>query len=48
MKYAKTYFDDAAAAAEKLGLRLVMGVNVKDCYGVGTHPCSADDLVRYG
>ena len=45
---AKTYFDDAAAAAEKLGLRLVMGVNVKDCYGVGTNPCSADDLVRYG
>jgi len=45
---AKTYFDDAAATAEKLGLRLVMGVNVKDCYGVGTNPCSPDDLVRYG
>jgi hypothetical protein len=23
-------------------------VNVKDCYGVGTHPCTAEDLVRYG
>jgi hypothetical protein len=45
---AKSYFDEAAATAEKLGLRLVMGVNVKDCYGVGTNPCSADDLVRYG
>jgi hypothetical protein len=45
---AKSYFDDAAAAAEKLGLRLVMGVNVKDCYGVGTNPCTPDDLVRYG
>jgi hypothetical protein len=45
---AKSYFDEAAAAAEKLGLRLVMGVKVKDCYGVGTNPCSADDLVRYG
>jgi hypothetical protein len=45
---AKSYFDDAAKAAEKLGLKVVMGVNVKDCYGVGTNPCSADDLVRYG
>jgi hypothetical protein len=45
---AKSYFDQAAATAEKLGLRVVMGVNVKDCYGVGTHPCSAEDLVRYG
>ena len=45
---AKEYFDDAAATAEKLGLRVVMGVNVKDCYGVGTHPCTAEDLVRYG
>jgi hypothetical protein len=45
---AKSYFDEAAATAEKLGLRVVMGVNVKDCYGVGTNPCSAEDLVRYG
>ena len=45
---AKSYFDDAANAAERLGLRVVMGVNVKDCYGVGTDPCTAEDLVRYG
>ena len=45
---AKEYFDQAAATAEKLGLRVVMGVNVKDCYGVGSNPCEAEDLVRYG
>ena len=45
---AKSYYDEAAATAEKLGLRLVMGVNVKDCYGVGTDPCTPEDLVRYG
>lgn len=45
---AKSYFDKAAADAEELGLRVVMGVNVKDCYGVGTNPCTPDDLVRYG
>lgn len=45
---AKSYFDEAAATAEKLGLRVVMGVNIKDCYGVGTEPCTAEDLVRYG
>ena len=45
---AKEYFDQAAATAEKLGLRVVMGVNVKHCYGGGTDPCTAEDLVRYG
>ena len=45
---AKTFYDEAAATAQRLGLRLVMGVNVKDCYGVGTDPCTAADLVRYG
>jgi hypothetical protein len=45
---AKTYFDKAATTAQRLGLRVVMGVNVKDCYGVGTDPCTAADLVRYG
>ena len=45
---AKTFYDDAATTAQRLGLRVVMGVNVKDCYGVGTDPCSAADLVRYG
>lgn len=45
---AKTFYDKAASTAERLGLRVVMGVNVKDCYGVGTDPCTAADLVRYG
>jgi hypothetical protein len=45
---AKSYFDKAATSAAKLGLRVVMGVNVKDCYGVGTNPCTPEDLVRYG
>jgi hypothetical protein len=42
------YFDGAAAEARRLGLRLVMGVNVNDCYGVGTSPCTAADLARFG
>jgi hypothetical protein len=45
---AKEFYDKAAEAAERLGLRVVMGVNVKDCYGVGTDPCTPADLVRYG
>jgi hypothetical protein len=42
------YFDNAATIAQRLGLRVVMGVNVEDCYGVGTDACSPTDLVRYG
>ncbi len=42
------YFDGAAATASRLGLRVVMGVNVEDCYGVGTSPCTAADLARFG
>jgi hypothetical protein len=45
---AKTYYDKAAAIAGRLGLRVVMGVNVEDCYGVGTAACSAADLVKFG
>jgi len=45
---AKTYYDNAATIAQRLGLRVVMGVNVEDCYGVGTSPCPAADLVRFG
>jgi hypothetical protein len=44
---ARAYYDNAAAIAQRLGLRVVMGVNVKDCYGVGTSACSAADLVRF-
>jgi hypothetical protein len=45
---AKAYYDRAAAGAQRLGLRVVMGVNVHDCYGVGTTPCTAAELVRFG
>jgi hypothetical protein len=44
----QTYYDRAASIAAALGLRVVMGVNVEDCYGVGTSACRADDLVRFG
>jgi hypothetical protein len=44
----KAYYDDAAATAEKLGLELVMGVNVENCYGPTTDACSAADLQRFG
>ncbi len=45
---ARAYYDTAAALAERLGLRVVMGVNVEDCYGVGTTSCPASDLARFG
>jgi hypothetical protein len=45
---ARAFYDGSAELARTLGLRLVMGVNVEDCYGVGTAPCTAEDLVRYG
>ncbi|CAN5858920.1 hypothetical protein BH24GEM1_BH24GEM1_00880 [soil metagenome] len=45
---AKAYYDKAATTAQRLGLRVVMGVNVENCYGVGTDPCAAADLVRFG
>lgn len=44
----QAYYDNAAATAEKLGLELVMGVNVENCYGPNTDPCSAADLQRFG
>jgi hypothetical protein len=44
----KAYYDNAAATAEKLGLELVMGVNVENCYGPDSDPCSAADLQRFG
>jgi hypothetical protein len=45
---ARTFYDKAATIAQRLGLRVVMGVNVKDCYGVGTSGCTAADLARFG
>jgi hypothetical protein len=45
---AREFYDRAASIAERLGLRVVMGVNVHHCSGVGTGACSAADLVRFG
>ncbi len=45
---AQAYFDKAATIARRLGLRVVMGVNVENCYDAGSTPCSAADLVRFG
>jgi hypothetical protein len=44
----QAYYDRAAAIAQRLGLRVIMGVNVENCYGVGSEACSAADLVRLG
>ncbi|MGI9040418.1 MAG: hypothetical protein ACR2HK_04815, partial [Gemmatimonadales bacterium] len=44
----QTYYDNAATLAKRLGLRVVIGVNVEDCYGVGTSACGAADLIRLG
>ncbi len=44
----QAYYDRAATVAGRLGLRLVIGVNVEDCYGVGTRACSEPDLLRFG
>ncbi|MGH7580683.1 MAG: hypothetical protein ACREM9_10960 [Gemmatimonadales bacterium] len=46
---AQAYFDRAATIGQRLGLRVVMGVNTENCYGAGTStPCTAADLVRFG
>jgi hypothetical protein len=44
----QTFYDKSAAIAKKLGLQIVMGVNVEDCAGTNTDPCSATELVRFG
>jgi hypothetical protein len=44
----QAYFNRAATVAKRLGLRVGMGVNVEDCYGVGTSACTAADLLRFG
>jgi hypothetical protein len=44
----KAYYDTAARVASSLGLRVVMGLNVEDCYGVGTSACGPADLLRFG
>ena len=46
---AQTYFDQAATIGQRLGLRVVMGVNTENCYDAGaSRPCTAADLVRFG
>ncbi len=46
---AQAYFDRAATVGERLGLRVVMGVNTEHCYEAGTStPCTVTDLVRFG
>jgi hypothetical protein len=44
----QAYFDAAADGAAKLGLRVVMGLNVEDCSGGGTASCMAAELTMYG
>jgi hypothetical protein len=44
----KAYYDKAAAAAAKFGLKVVMGVNVEHCTGPGSPPCTAEELERFG
>jgi hypothetical protein len=46
---AQAYYDRAATTAGRLGLRVVMGVNVENCYGAGNSPaCTTADLLRFG
>ena len=44
----QAYYDKAASIAMSLGLQVVMGVNVENCYGNDTGACAAADLVRFG
>jgi hypothetical protein len=45
----QAYFDRAAAIGQRLGLKVVMGVNLENCYAAGTStPCTAADLARFG
>ena len=44
----QAYYDRAATLALSLGLGVVMGVNVENCYGDGGTACAAADLVRFG
>jgi hypothetical protein len=44
----QAYYDQAATSAKQLGLQMVMGVNLENCYGPDTSACTAADLVRFG
>jgi hypothetical protein len=45
---AKAFYDKAARYAGRLGLRVVMGLNLKDCYGENTTSCSGSELLQLG
>jgi hypothetical protein len=42
------YYDGVARDAQRLGLKVVMGVSVQNCYGGGSGPCRPDDLLKFG
>jgi hypothetical protein len=44
----KEFYDKAAGIARQLGLKVVMGVNVRDCYGENTMACSGRELAQFG
>ena len=46
---AQAYFDRAAPIGQRLGLKVVVGLNTENCYEVGVRrPCTAADIVRFG
>jgi hypothetical protein len=45
---AQAFYDKAADIASRLGLKVVMGINVEDCHGTATDACSAAELTRFG
>ena len=42
------YFDTAATVAQRLGIRVVMGVNVENCHGTDDGACNSEELARFG
>ncbi len=42
------FYDEAARDAQQLGIQIVMGVNVENCGGPHTDPCTAEELERAG
>jgi hypothetical protein len=45
---ARAYYDRAATIGARLGLRVIMGVNVENCYRGDSTACTAADLARFG
>jgi hypothetical protein len=42
------FYNEAARDAQKLGIQIVMGINVENCGGPHTAPCDATELDRVG